>query len=126
MDQLEQESVYLTSLPYWNLKEYRDSAGQLAHTENYDEFLAELDKVWDHCFRALVPGGRLICMVGDVCLRKPGPYRAPDIATRVLSVSSESDHKEWLQQIWEGSPVALTRPPCTLSCQTRRTPDPDV
>jgi hypothetical protein len=29
-----------------------------------------LPKVWSHCFRALVPGGRLICVVGDVCLSR--------------------------------------------------------
>ena len=37
---------------------------------DYDEFLAELDKVWEHCFRWLAPGGRLICDVGDVCLSR--------------------------------------------------------
>ncbi len=42
----------------------------MGHIENYDEFLTELDKVWQHCFRALVPGGRLICVVGDVCLSR--------------------------------------------------------
>ncbi len=38
--------------------------------EDYDSFLLELDRVWSHCFRALVPGGRLICVVGDVCLSR--------------------------------------------------------
>jgi DNA modification methylase len=72
MSALEPESVHLilTSPPYWTLKEYRDSNGQLGHVENYDEFLGELDKVWKQCFRALVPGGRLICVVGDVCLSR--------------------------------------------------------
>lgn len=62
--------LVVTSPPYWTLKEYRDSNGQMGHIEDYDEFLAELDKVWAHCFRALVPGGRLICVVGDVCLSR--------------------------------------------------------
>jgi modification methylase len=62
--------LVLTSPPYWTLKEYRDSDGQMGHIENYDAFLAELDKVWADCFRALVPGGRLICVVGDVCLSR--------------------------------------------------------
>jgi DNA modification methylase len=62
--------LVVTSPPYWTLKEYRDSSGQMGHIEDYDEFLAELDKVWAHCFRALVPGGRLICVVGDVCLSR--------------------------------------------------------
>jgi DNA modification methylase len=153
----------------------------MGHIEDYDEFLAELDKVWAHCFRALVPGGRLICVVGDVCLsrkknngrhtvvplhasiqehcrklgfdnlapiiwhkisnaayevengssflgkpyepnsvikndiefilmeRKPGGYRAPDLSTRVLSVISGENHKEWFQQIWSGVTGASTR-----------------
>lgn len=69
---LESESVHLvlTSPPYWTLKKYRDSAGQLGHIEDYDEFLDDLDRVWQRCFDVLVPGGRVICVVGDVCLSR--------------------------------------------------------
>jgi len=72
MSDLESQSVHLvlTSPPYWTLKEYRDSEGQLGHIGDYDQFLQELDKVWRQCFQALVPGGRLICVVGDVCLSR--------------------------------------------------------
>jgi len=72
MSALGAESVDLvvTSPPYWTLKEYRDSEGQLGHVEDYEEFLAELDKVWKRCLELLVPGGRLICVVGDVCLSR--------------------------------------------------------
>ena len=62
--------LVLTSPPYWTLKEYRDSDGQLGHVADYEQFLRELDFVWEACFRALVPGGRLICVVGDVCLSR--------------------------------------------------------
>jgi DNA modification methylase len=180
---LEAESVHLvlTSPPYWTLKDYRDIEGQLGHIEDYHEFLAELDKVWKLCFRALVPGGRLICVVGDVCLsrrknrgrhtvvplhasiqehcqkigfdnlapiiwhkianaayevsngstflgkpyepnavvkndiefilmqRKPGGYRKPSVATRVLSVISAENHQKWFQQIWTGLTGASTK-----------------
>jgi len=183
MHRLVPDSIHLviTSPPYWTLKEYRDSEGQMGHIADYEEFLAELDKVWKHCFRALVPGGRLICIVGDVCLsrrknngrhtvvplhasiqehcrklgfdnlspiiwhkisnavhevengssflgkpyepnsvikndiefilmeRKSGGYRAPDLPTRVLSVISAENHKEWFQQIWCGVTGASTR-----------------
>jgi len=183
MSELQAASIHLvvTSPPYWTLKEYRHSEGQMGHIEDYDDFLAQLDKVWGHCFRALVPGGRLICVVGDVCLsrrknngrhtvvplhasiqehcrklgfdnlapiiwhkianavhevengsgflgkpyepnavikndiefilmqRKPGGYRSPDVATRVLSVISDENHKQWFQQIWEGLTGASTR-----------------
>jgi DNA modification methylase len=183
MDELAPESVHLvvTSPPYWTLKEYRDSKGQMGHIGDYEEFLRELDRVWQHCFRALVHGGRLVCVVGDVCLsrrknngrhtvvplhasiqehcrhigydnlapiiwhkianaayevengpgflgkpyepnsvikndiefilmeRKPGGYRTPDVASRVLSVISAENHKKWFQQIWEGVTGASTR-----------------
>lgn len=69
---LEPESVHLvlTSPPYWTLKEYRESDGQMGAIEGYEDFLAELEKVWRHCFEALAPGGRLVCVVGDVCLSR--------------------------------------------------------
>ena len=72
LSDLERGSVQLilTSPPYWTLKEYRHSAGQLGDVSDYETFLSELDRVWTHCFNALVPGGRLICVVGDVCLSR--------------------------------------------------------
>jgi len=72
LSNLQSESVHLivTSPPYWTLKEYRRTDGQLGFIGDYEQFLCELDKVWGHCFRLLVPGGRLICVVGDVCLSR--------------------------------------------------------
>lgn len=72
MVELQPDTVHLvlTSPPYWTLKEYRPTSGQLGHIEDYDHFLNELDKIWKQCFDALVPGGRLICVVGDVCLSR--------------------------------------------------------
>ncbi len=64
------KSVHLvvTSPPYWTLKEYVGATGQLGAIENYETFLKELDKVWAECARVLAPGGRVCCVVGDVCL----------------------------------------------------------
>ena len=64
------ESVHLvvTSPPYWTLKKYNDHESQLGAVEDYEAFLDELDGVWGHCSRALAPGGRIVCVVGDVCL----------------------------------------------------------
>ncbi|MBN1310283.1 MAG: site-specific DNA-methyltransferase [Anaerolineae bacterium] len=181
---IENTSVHLivTSPPYWTLKKYRDHENQLGDIEDYEQFLDELDRVWRHCYRILVPGGRLVCVVGDVCLsrrknegrhtvvplhaaiqercrtigydnlapiiwykianasfeasgngagflgkpyepnavikndiefllmeRKPGGYRRPSVATRVLSVISDENHKQWFQQIWSGLAGASTR-----------------
>lgn len=71
-------SVHLvcTSPPYAMLKEYPDLPGQLGNIAAYDEFLDELEKVWRECARILVPGGRIACVVGDVCIprRKAGRH----------------------------------------------------
>ncbi len=66
---LPERSVHLvvTSPPYWTLKRYNEHEGQLGHVADYDDFIAALDEVWKNCFQALVPGGRLIINVGDVC-----------------------------------------------------------
>jgi modification methylase len=72
MDTLPDASVHLvlTSPPYWTLKRYNDLPGQLGHVQDYDEFIAALDAIWTNCYRLLVPGGRLVCVVGDVCLSR--------------------------------------------------------
>lgn len=69
---LNEESIHLvlTSPPYWTLKRYNEHKGQLGHVVDYEEFISALDTVWENCYRALVPGGRLIINVGDVCLSR--------------------------------------------------------
>lgn len=69
---LPEGSIHLvvTSPPYWTLKRYNEHDEQIGHIADYDEFIAGLDVVWANCYRALVPGGRLIINVGDVCLSR--------------------------------------------------------
>jgi site-specific DNA-methyltransferase (adenine-specific) len=69
---LDNESVHLvvTSPPYWNLKRYKENPDQMGHIQDYETFLRELEKVWKQVFRVLVPGGRLVCVVGDVCVAR--------------------------------------------------------
>ena len=180
---LPSSSVHLvvTSPPYWTLKKYPDSAGQMGMLGDYEMFLNSLKRVWEGCFDALVPGGRLVCVVGDVCLsrrqnrgrhkvvplhasiqlqgsdigfdnlapiiwhkisnmkteangsgsylgkpfepngvikndiefllmlRKPGGYRSPSAAARLLSVISADDHDRWFRQIWNDVRGASTK-----------------
>ena len=174
--------LVVTSPPYWTLKDYNRSEGQMGFIEDYESFLTELDRVWQSCYDALVPGGRVVCVVGDVCLsrrknfgehvvvplhasiqehcrkigfnnlapiiwhkianaayeatgngggflgkpyepnsvikndiefilmeRKPGGYRSPTVATRILSVISVENHSKWFQQIWTGVTGASTK-----------------
>ncbi len=78
MNQIKGGSVHLivTSPPYWTLKEYNSNPNQLGEISDYIEFLDNLDKVWSECYRVLAPGGRLVVVVGDVCLsrRKVGKH----------------------------------------------------
>lgn len=69
---IESESTHLvcTSPPYGSLKEYPNHPDQLGNIPDYDEFLDELDKVWAECLRILVPGGRVACVVGDICISR--------------------------------------------------------
>jgi len=87
-------SVHLvvTSPPYWTLKKYETRKGQLGDVAQYEAFLAELDKVWRECERVLVEGGRICCIVGDVCIprKRDGRHRImplhADIQARARSV----------------------------------------
>ncbi len=69
---IDDESIHLvlTSPPYWNLKRYQENPDQLGHIKEYEIFLNELEKVFKEVFRVLVPGGRLVCVVGDVCVSR--------------------------------------------------------
>ena len=58
----------VTSPPYWTLKEYAENDRQMGAIADYEGFLIELDGVWAECLRVLVPGGRICCVVGDVCM----------------------------------------------------------
>ncbi len=75
MRDVEDESVHLivTSPPYFDLIDYEDTSdtdGQLGNLRDYERFLDELNKVWRRCYDALVPGGRLCIVVGDVCVSR--------------------------------------------------------
>ena len=182
LSELESGSVHLvlTSPPYWTLKEYQEASGQLGSVADYERFVSELDRVWRECFRLLAPGGRLVCVVGDVLLsrrrnngrhvvvplhasiqthcqtlgfdnlapiiwhkignadyeaggggflgkpyepnaiikndieyilfqRKPGGYRSPSFAMRLLSVIPTKDHQRWFRQVWTDVTGAATK-----------------
>ena len=73
LSQVKEKSVHLvvTSPPYWTLKEYpAGTDAQLGYIDDYEQFLVSLDRVWRECERVLVPGGRICCVVGDVCMSR--------------------------------------------------------
>lgn len=67
------ESVHLvtTSPPYWNIKDYSGPEdAQIGSMNDYQEFIGSLYEVWDECHRVLIPGGRMVCVVGDVMMSR--------------------------------------------------------
>lgn len=72
LSELPQNSVHLaiTSPPYWTLKQYEQHPDQLGHVADYDAFLDAIDTVWKGVYKTLVSGGRLVIVVGDVCLSR--------------------------------------------------------
>lgn len=63
--------LIVTSPPYWTLKKYENgNEKQLGDIQDYKDFLEQLDAVWKECVRVLVPGGRICCVVGDVCVSR--------------------------------------------------------
>src|SRR2546425_940865 len=72
VDWVPDESVHLvvTSPPYWTLKEYPEREAQLGTVADYEGFHDQPEMVWKHSYRVLVPGGRIACVVGDVCLAR--------------------------------------------------------
>ena len=78
LSMLDDESLELvvTSPPYFDIKEYGDGAGgedQRGDLSDYEDFNAQIDKVWRQCYDKLVPGGRMCVVVGDV-LRSRSDY----------------------------------------------------
>ena len=86
---LRDQSIHLvlTSPPYGSLKHYPERAGQLGNDPNYDRFLDEIDAAWAESFRLLLPGGRLVCVVGDVCIsrRKGGRHHVLPLSADIMS-----------------------------------------
>jgi DNA modification methylase len=97
-------SVHLivTSPPYWTLKRYRDHADQLGQLSDYEVFLKELTRVWAECHRVLVEGGRLIVVVGDVCLsrRKHGAHMVVPLHAAIQQRCAEIGFHNLAPIIW--------------------------
>lgn len=87
MREVDRESVHLvvTSPPYWQLKDYGASA-QIGFDHSYEEYINNLNLVWQECHRVLHGGCRLCINVGDQFARSIyyGRYKVIPIRTEVI------------------------------------------
>ena len=87
MTEVPDESVHLviTSPPYWQLKDYGNSA-QLGFNDSYEDYINSLNLVWNECHRALHKGCRLCVNIGDQFARSVyyGRYKVIPIRTEII------------------------------------------
>lgn len=87
MDELDDESVHLivTSPPYWQLKDY-GNGGQIGFNDSYEDYINNLNLVWNECYRVLHNGCRLCVNIGDQFARSVyyGRYKIIPIREEII------------------------------------------
>lgn len=87
MSQIPDQSVQLiiTSPPYWQLKDY-GSRDQIGFNDSYEEYINNLNLVWQECNRVLSDGCRLCINIGDQFARSVyyGRYKVIPIRTEII------------------------------------------
>ena len=87
MRRVADESVHLvvTSPPYWQLKDYGDK-NQIGFNDSYDDYINNLNLVWNECRRTLADGCRLCVNIGDQFARSVyyGRYKVIPIRTEII------------------------------------------
>ncbi len=87
MTEVPDKSVHLiiTSPPYWQLKDY-GNGGQIGFDHSYEEYINNLNLVWNECHRVLHDGCRLCINIGDQFARSVyyGRYKVIPIRTEII------------------------------------------
>lgn len=87
MKELQNNSVDLiiTSPPYWQLKDY-GSSNQIGFDDTYENYINNLNLVWNDSFRVLHPGCKMCINIGDQFARTIyyGRYKVIPIRTEII------------------------------------------
>jgi DNA modification methylase len=87
MTEVPDKSVHLiiTSPPYWQLKDYGNS-DQIGFDHSYEDYVNNLNLVWNECRRVLHDGCRLCVNIGDQFARSVyyGRYKVIPIRTEII------------------------------------------
>ena len=87
MAEIDDESVRLiiTSPPYWQLKDY-GTKNQIGFDDSYEDYINNLNLVWNESYRVLSPGCRLCINIGDQFARSVyyGRYKVIPIRTEII------------------------------------------
>jgi len=87
MSRIADKSVHLviTSPPYWQLKDYGKDE-QIGFHQSYEEYINNLNLVWNECHRVLHDGCRMCINIGDQFARSVyyGRYKVIPIRTEII------------------------------------------
>ena len=104
MKEVPDESVHLvvTSPPYWQLKDYGND-NQIGFNDTYQEYINNLNLVWNECHRILHRGCRLCINIGDQFARSVyyGRYKVIPIRTEVIKFCESAGFDYMGAIIWQ-------------------------
>jgi DNA modification methylase len=104
MKEVHDESVHLiiTSPPYWQLKDYGDER-QIGFHDSYEEYINNLNLVWNECHRVLHKGCRLCVNIGDQFARSVyyGRYKVIPIRTEIIKFCESAGFDYMGAIIWQ-------------------------
>jgi site-specific DNA-methyltransferase (adenine-specific) len=104
MKEVTDESVHLiiTSPPYWQLKDYGDER-QIGFHDSYEEYINNLNLVWQECRRVLHKGCRLCINIGDQFARSVyyGRYKVIPIRTEMIKFCESAGFDYMGSIIWQ-------------------------
>ena len=87
LNEIKDKSVQLiiTSPPYWQLKDYGTDE-QIGFNDSYEEYINNLNLVWQECYRVLSDGCRMCINIGDQFARSVyyGRYKVIPIRTEII------------------------------------------
>ena len=87
LNKIQDKSVQLivTSPPYWQLKDY-GTEDQIGFNDSYEEYINNLNLVWQECNRVLSDGCKMCINVGDQFARSIyyGRYKVIPIRTEII------------------------------------------
>lgn len=104
MKEIPSESIHLiiTSPPYWQLKDYGNGK-QIGFNDTYEEYINNLNLVWNECHRVLHKGCRLCINIGDQFARSVyyGRYKVIPIRTEIIKFCESAGFDYMGAIIWQ-------------------------
>ncbi len=117
MRELPNSSVHLviTSPPYWQLKDY-GTDDQIGYNDNYENYINNLNLVWQECYRVLQNGCRLCVNIGDQFARSVyyGRYKIIPIRTEIIKFCETIGFDYMGSIIWQKTTTTNTTGGATI------------